>query len=109
MNAPNRVCPKKYRLADDNEWKEEYDGRGALGHTFLPPSFLKLTATGIRSGIDGLVYDSGGEGHYWTSTVFNTNLAHTMFFHHYEDDSEMRQYEKADGNPVRCRLDNGFL
>ncbi len=109
MHATNRVCPKKYRLADDNEWVAEYDGRGALGWTQLPPSFLKLTATGRRNSADGLVYGSGVDGHYWTSTIFNTNLAHTMFFNYYEDDSYMYQFVKAEGNPVRCRLDDGFL
>ena len=108
-DAPNRICPKKYRLAYDTEWTAEYDGRGALGWTFLPPSFLKLTATGRRNSLDGLVYGSGVDGHYWTSTVFNTNLSHTMFFNYYEDDSYMYQFVKAEGNPVRCRLDDGFL
>jgi len=109
VNAKNRVCPKKYKVADDNEWIAEYDGRGALGWTWLPPSFLKLSATGIRRGTTGLVYGSGHEAHYWTSTIFNTNLAHTLFFNYYEDDSYTHQYEKADGNPVRCRMDDKFL
>jgi len=109
LDAKNRVCPKKYRLATDNEWIAEYDGRGALGWTWLPPSFLKLSATGIRNHINGLVYASGHEAHYWTSTIFNTNMAHTLFFNYYEDDSYTHQYEKADGNPVRCRMDDKFL
>jgi len=109
LDAKNRVCPKKFRLADDNEWKAEYDGRGALGWTWLPPSFLKLSATGIRRGTTALVYGSGHEAHYWTSTIFNTNLANTLFFNYYEDDSYTHQYRKADGNPVRCRMDNKFL
>jgi len=109
IDAPNRVCPKKYRLATDEEWMAEYDGRGALGWTFLPPSFLKLTATGRRNSLDGLIYGSGVDGHYWTSTVFNTNLSHTMFFNYYEDDSYMYQFVKAEGNPVRCRMDDRFL
>ena len=109
IDAKNRVCPKKYRLADDNEWMAEYDGRGALGWTWLPPSFLKLTATGRRDHLNGLVYASGHEGHYWTSTIFNTNMAHTMIFMYYEDDSYTHQFEKADGNPVRCRMDDKFL
>ena len=109
IDAKNRVCPKKFRLAVDTEWTAEYDGRGALGWTFLPPSFLKLTATGRRNSLDGLVYGSGVDGHYWTSTVFNTNLSHTMFFNYYEDDSYMYQFVKAEGNPVRCRMDDKFL
>jgi len=32
-----------------------------------------------------------------------------MFFNYYEDDSYMYQFVKAEGNPVRCRLDDGFL
>jgi len=109
IDAKNRVCPKKFRLASGDEWKAEYDGRGALGWTWLPPSFLKLTATGRRNSADGLVYGSGVDGHYWTSTVFNTNLSFTMFFNYYEDDSYMYQFVKAEGNPVRCRMDDKFL
>jgi hypothetical protein len=36
-------------------------------------SALKLPSAGYRDRIDGLLYDQGTNGHYWSSTVSGTN------------------------------------
>ena len=106
INTPNQVCPKDWRLATEEEWFSVRDGSGGNGAgnygTFIPPSFLHLQLTGMRSNADGLVYGAGVEGDYWTSQVRGAGTQ-AMHLERYTLDSSFISEVKAVGNPVRCR------
>ncbi|MDQ7047089.1 MAG: hypothetical protein Q9M39_05530 [Sulfurovum sp.] len=105
-NAPNQVCPKDWRLGTEQEWLDIRDGGGGGGDgslgSFLPPTFLHLTVTGWRDNTNGLVFSTGAQGEYWTSTVRGAG-AQVVRFESYATDSFTHANVNAFANPVRCR------
>jgi hypothetical protein len=94
-------CPLGYDIPTEAELQTEIteftssDGTGA----FLA---LKLPLAGRRLSSNGMLYNVGSKGHYWSSTVSSTS-ARSLYF--YSSLDGMYDYNRANGFSVRCIKD----
>jgi uncharacterized protein (TIGR02145 family) len=68
VNGTNNPCPAGFRLPTSAEWQAELNEYGT-SITSLFSSPLKLAAPGYRHYFNGIIYETGSTGRYWTSTV----------------------------------------
>lgn len=96
-------CPAGYHVPTDTEWNTA-DSFGAWNNNTDPyDSALKLPSAGYRERIDGLLYNQGTNGYYWSSTLSDPN-AHTLYF---DSTAAHTSYfiGRAYGLTVRCLKD----
>jgi uncharacterized protein (TIGR02145 family) len=88
-----------YRAANSS-WATTVLYENIVGAVSIPDPLLFLPAAGSRQGINGVAYNVGDTGCYWSSTVESTNSAWLLGFnngHVYPFD-----LTRVDGMSVRC-------
>ena len=102
VSGDNNPCPAGFRLPTAWEWEIEvasWDSDDAAGAYASP---LKLVLAGSRIYTDGLVYNEGINGQYWSSTVFDI-YARFMYFN--SAPAHVGTQRRAEGLSVRCIKD----
>jgi len=95
-------CPSGYRVPTETEFTAEIvqfstqDSAGA----FASP--LKLTLPGNRASGNGILYNGGSKGYYWSGTVFSFS-ARTLFID--SSTASIPSYNRSNGYSVRCVKD----
>ena len=86
-NAPSSICPKGWRLptggsgGDFQTLTNAYSiGNNAAGSNTLRGDPLKFTYAGSVYYGDGVLYNQGSSGFYWSSTVSNQVSAYNLYF-----------------------------
>ena len=104
VNGVNNPCPSLYRLPTDAELDAERAswGVGNQNATGAFASPLKLLVAGGRLGSNGVLFNVGTNGFYWSSTVSSTN-ARSLFFN--SSNASMSTNIRALGLSVRCLKD----
>jgi uncharacterized protein (TIGR02145 family) len=99
VNGVNNPCPIGYRLPTEVELNNERTSWISNNATGAYASQLKLPMAGNRNASNGLIPNIGVVGHYWSSTVSNTNVRNLVF----ESPTALMDVNyRAVGNSVRC-------
>jgi len=101
VSGVNNPCPLTYRIPTSAELDAErasWSSNTSAG-AFVSP--LKVPLAGLRN-IAGSLYDVGGYGYYWSSTVNGTNSSYLGFN---SGSASMGTSRRAFGNSVRCLKD----
>ena len=99
VNGVNNPCPSGYRLPNEAELNAERTSWSSnnAGGAFASP--LKLPLAGNRNVSNGSIPNAGTVGHYWSSTVSNTNVLNLAFE---STNALIDTNYRAVGNSVRC-------
>ena len=106
-------CPTGYHVPTDGEWvtADAFDGGAATNggatvgwdnNTETYESALKLPSAGYRLRINGLLYNQGTLGSFWSSTVSGTNARLLVFT---SAAANANNDNRANGFSVRCLKD----
>jgi hypothetical protein len=98
VNGLNNPCPSGFRIPTETELNTESTIWSSSGSTGAFASPLKLPMAGLRLCTDGLLYNAGTEGFYWSSTVIIINIHNLTSF-------GMSNDVRALGFSVRCIKD----
>ncbi len=79
VTANQGPCPAGYHVPTNTEWDTAKSFGAWSNNVNTFESDLKLPSAGNRSRIDGLLYNQGTLGIYWSSTVDGTNARHLLF------------------------------
>lgn len=93
VNGINNPCPAGYRVPTQAEWSSFGDASAAFN------SPLKLPVAGYRNFGSGLLFNVGGMGHYWSSTVSGSDARRLGFN---SSVGGWRADNRATGYSVRC-------
>ena len=102
VSGVNNPCPSGYRLPTETELNAERASWSSQNSTGAFASPLKLPVAGRRSDGDGLLYNVGTNGYYWSSTVSGTN---SRFLRLMSSAAAMLDDSRAYGFSVRCLKD----
>jgi hypothetical protein len=97
----NNPCPSGYRLPTETEWNAERLSWNSNSPTGAFASPLKLPKAGRRLEY-GSLFDVGGVGYYWSSTV---NVTNSQLLQFYSSTARMFSMSRVHGISVRCIKD----
>lgn len=102
VSGINNPCPSGWRIPTDTELDDERLSWSSNNSNGAFASPLKLTAGGYRYYSDGLLYNVGSYGLYWSSMVSGYGARSLYFF---STNAYMYDYYRAAGFSVRCIQD----
>jgi uncharacterized protein (TIGR02145 family) len=106
VNGINGPCPIGYRLPTEAELEAERLSWSSIDDQGAFASALKLPMAGFRLFSNGLLFDVGTGGCYWSSSVSST-LSRNLVFN--SSNANMGTFNRADGLSVRCLKDVSSL
>lgn len=68
-SGPNNPCPQGYRLPTETEMSTLISAESITNHTTAASSSLAFSAAGGRNNTNGVVFNEGSFGYYWSSSV----------------------------------------
>ena len=121
-NGNKNVCPTGWHVPTDAEWKVLTDYLGGdsiaggklkeVGTTNWNSPNTGATNTSLFTGLpggfrksNGYYGDVGGNGSWWSSTVYNTDAAWFRFLYGSDDNAYSSNDDKDNGLSVRCLRD----
>ena len=109
----NDPSPAGWRVPTSDEIKKLLDTNkvshvwtiqnGVFGRKFtdkVTGNSLFLPAAGYRSISDGTLYNAGSNGHYWSSTAHDDDIAYSLHF--YSGNADWYYYPRKSGQSVRA-------
>ncbi len=100
----NILLGSGWRIPTDQEWLFAYFNGGWSTFNNLFLSDLKLHAAGSLGFSDGVLYDRGGYGNFWSSS--ESNATEGQFLLIVDGGTTMNQRNKASGYSIRCVNDS---
>lgn len=91
-----------WRLPTSAEWEAVAAVEDLFGTISAGLSNLKLPASGYRLSYDGMVFQNGDVGNYWTSDAAANSYARLFFFDDNSYEATTRLSPRAEGNTCRC-------
>ncbi len=98
VSGTNNPCPAGFRIPTNDEWDEEINTWTSGGFA----SALKLPLAGYRSRVDGVLYDVGSLGRYWSSTPVYISNSYYLIDNNVSASMSADEIGRADGLSVRC-------
>lgn len=94
-----------WRLPTSAEWNNIAMLEDLFGTISAGVSRLKLPASGYRLSYDGMVFQNGDIGYYWTRDAAGSGLANVFFFDDNSYEAATRPAPRAEGYTCRCVKD----
>jgi uncharacterized protein (TIGR02145 family) len=94
-----------WRLPTSADWENLTVHEDLFGTISAGLSNLKLPASGYRLSYDGMVFQNGDIGYYWTSNAGNDSYARVFFFDDNTYEATTRLAPRAEGYTCRCVKD----
>jgi hypothetical protein len=91
-----------WRLPTSAEWEHVAVVENLFGTIDAGLSRLKLPASGYRLSYDGMVFQNGDNGNYWTKDAAGNSYARVFFFDDNSYDATTRLSPRAEGYTCRC-------
>lgn len=91
-----------WRLPTSAEWESVAVLEDLFGTISAGLSNLKLPASGYRLSYDGMVFQNGDIGYYWTNNAASNSYARVFFFDDNSYDATTRLTQRAEGYTCRC-------
>jgi uncharacterized protein (TIGR02145 family) len=91
-----------WRLPTAAEWNNIAMLEDMFGTMNAYQTNLKLPASGYRLGYDGMVFQNGDNGHYWTSTAAGNSLAKVFTYDDNSYDATTISQQRSQGYTCRC-------
>jgi uncharacterized protein (TIGR02145 family) len=91
-----------WRLPTAAEWENLTNFEDLFGTISAGLSNLKLPASGYRLSYDGMVFQNGDNGQYWTSNAASNSYARVFFFDDNSYEATTRLTQRAEGYTCRC-------
>jgi len=98
----NNPCPAGWRLPTETEMNNERTSWGQNNYSGAIASPLKLPSAGYRNTGNGIIYDVGTHGYYWSSTISATGASNLFFG---SISANLSISFRADAMSVRCIMD----
>lgn len=102
VSGINNPCPLGYRLPTNTELTAEIVAYNITSNATAYASHLKFTVPGYRDNSNGSLYDVGGSGTYWTSTVSGTSATGRYWL---TASTTISNFDRTYGFTVRCLKD----
>ena len=113
IKTANDPCPPGWRMPTNTElntlaslpssqrvWTTNWNRTGVAGRVFgTAPNRLFLPAAGFRDHDDGVVFDEGSSGYYWSSTGYQSRA---FFLFLLSSNVRSETLARANGHSVRC-------
>ena len=94
-----------WRLPTSAEWENVTNFEDLFGTISAGLSRLKLPASGYRLYTDGMVFQNGDVGNYWTKDAASDSYARIFFFDDNSYEATTRITQRAGGYTCRCVKD----